>query len=290
MAVPTSLGVVGVFAFNEEFKAIQKEVKNGMYTSWAFLLSASLLQLPMLFILSIFAVGIPGFAICGMWAPNFIPIICVYTCGYISYECVARALSVAFDNALLGMLSYLNIWFTSFLFAGLVIPEESVIWPFRVFFTILPLKWGIQTVAYLDIVDATYSGAYYCDTLVRNDCIVIPGESVGWTCAANPGDIYNPLQCYGHTGEQVLYSLSANFGAITMDNYVGRNFGIILAIGAFFQFFYIILAARKANKVSSISDTMPTARIGTVAYGKKNLKQIEVLSKGTDGEDVKYVC
>lgn len=280
MGVPTSLGVVGVFAFNDEFKSIQKEVKNGMYSSWAYLLSSLVLQLPMLFILAIFAVGVPGFGICSMWSANFIPIVCVYTSVYFSYECTARALSVSFDNALLGMLSYLNIWFTSFLFAGLVIPEESVIWPFRVFFTILPLKWGIQTVAYLDTIDATYSGAWDCDPNSRSDCIVIPGDSMGWTCAKNQGDPFNPLQCYGRTGEQVLYSLSANFGAVTSDDFVGRNFGIIITIGAVFQICYMILAASKANKVSSISNTSATNKLSDSNNGRKIYAQVEMEEMG----------
>ena len=225
------------------------------------MISASTIQLPMLFILAIFSVGIPGFAICGLWAPNFLPIICSYATVYISYECVARALSVAFDDALLGMLSYLNIWFTSFLFAGMVIPETTVIWPFRVFFTILPLKWGIQNVAYLDVIDATYSGAYPCDPAVRTDCLMAPGDSIGWTCTQTPGGNFNPLLCFGRTGKQVLYSLSANVGAVSIDDNIGRNFGIILAIAVFFLTFYTILASLKASKVSSIKDTMPEAKV-----------------------------
>jgi ABC-type multidrug transport system ATPase subunit len=286
MGVPTSLGVIGVFAFNDEFKSIQKEVKNGMYSSWAYLISSLTLQLPMLFILAVFAVGVPGFAICGMWSANFIPIVCVYTVTYFSYECTARALSVVFDNALLGMLSYLNIWFTSFLFAGLVIPEETVIWPFRVFFTILPLKWGIQTVVYLDTIDATYSGAWDCDPSIRNDCIVIPGDLIGWSCGENQGDPYNPLQCYGRTGEQVLHSLGVNFGVVESDNFVGRNFGIILAIGAVFQFCYMFLAARKANKVSSISNVSTTNVLPESDDGRKMYAQVE-MDEMRDAKDSK---
>jgi hypothetical protein len=158
------------------------------------------------------------------------------------------------------MLSYLNIWFTSFLFAGLVIPETTVIWPFRVFFTILPLKWGIQNVAYLDTIDATYSGAYACDPAVRTDCLLVPGDSMGWSCAEQQGGAFNPLLCYGQTGKQVLYSLSANFGAISDENNLGRDFGIILAIGAFFQVFYIFLAAAKLSKVSTITPTIAESK------------------------------
>jgi len=45
------------------------------------------------------------------------------------------------------MLNFLQVWFTSFLFAGVVIPESMVIWPFRIFCYIMPLKWGISSIA-----------------------------------------------------------------------------------------------------------------------------------------------
>ena len=41
-----------------------------------------------------------------------------------------------------------------------MIPEEEVIWPFRVLCYIMPLKWGITNIAYMDAIDATYVRAY----------------------------------------------------------------------------------------------------------------------------------
>merc|ERR1719231_1760429 len=55
--VPTSFGVVAVFAFADEFKSICKEVKNGMYRLSGYLLSAFLIQIPAMFLLGLCAIG-----------------------------------------------------------------------------------------------------------------------------------------------------------------------------------------------------------------------------------------
>ena len=265
MGTPTSLGVVAVYAFNEEYKTILKETKNGMFSIYSYVLSAFILQLPAMFVLALFSVGIPGFAIIDFYAPNFLTIICLYACIYSSFESIARLFSVAFDNSLLGMLSYLNCWFTSFLFAGIVIPEDHVIWPFRVFFFIFPLKWGIPGIAFLDAIDANYNGAYLCEDVSRTDCLfhynshnepIMPG----WTCTTTPNGLYNKLGCYGMTGQQVLESLKINFGAISSSNLLGQQFGIVIAIGVFFHLLSAIFTVQKASRFSTIVDTSVAAK------------------------------
>merc|ERR1712146_541488 len=151
-----------------------------------------------MWLLAAFAVGVPGFGIGNMWAPKFFEIVSLYATLFFSYECVARCLSVAFPNPLLGMLTYLNIWFTSFLFAGVMIPAKEVIWPFRLFVYILPLYYSVKTVTYLDSIDANYKEAWFCDEAVRSDCLfhfTDSGSKIypGWTCSSIPDGDYNPM-------------------------------------------------------------------------------------------------
>ena len=61
LSVPSLFGVVAVYAFNEEFKSIRTEVKNGMFSARSYLLSTLLMQLPMMPFLGICAVGVSGF-------------------------------------------------------------------------------------------------------------------------------------------------------------------------------------------------------------------------------------
>ena len=257
LGVPTSLGVIGVYAFNEEYRGVKKEVKNGMYDISAFLLSCFVLQFPVMFILAVFAVGIPGFAILDMWAPHFFEITAVYMCILFTYECIARCMSVAFDNPLLGMLNFLQVWFISFLFAGVMIPEDMVIWPFRIFCSIMPLKWGISSIAWLDAYDAEYNGAYLCESADRNDCLFHYEDGVatepGWSCSKNQGGVYNPLQCYGRTGDQVLQSLGMNYDVVSAEDNIARNFAIIIGIALGFQLIYTVITIVKCNAVSNIT-------------------------------------
>jgi uncharacterized membrane protein len=44
IGVPTSMGAIAVFALNIEFFAIRREIKNGSYSSWAYLISNTLFQ------------------------------------------------------------------------------------------------------------------------------------------------------------------------------------------------------------------------------------------------------
>ena len=47
------------------------------------------------------------------------------------YERIAQLLSISFDNPLMGMLMFLNTWFASFLFNGILVAADDVVWPFR---------------------------------------------------------------------------------------------------------------------------------------------------------------
>ena len=47
VGVPSSLGVITVFAYNQEFNAVKREVKNGMYSPLSYLLTNTIIQIPM---------------------------------------------------------------------------------------------------------------------------------------------------------------------------------------------------------------------------------------------------
>ena len=119
----------------------------------------------------------------------------------------------------------------------------------------MPLKWAIQCIAYLDFVDSTFDGAEFCPLANTPGCIYSLDKGgypllPGWTCGAST----SPFNCYGRSGTQALQSLGRNFDAIKSDNVVGTDFGIVIAIGMFFQFNYMFLAARKCGMTSKIVD------------------------------------
>jgi len=68
-----------------------------------------------------------------------------------------------FDNPLLGLMQFMNVWFMAFLFSGIAVPVANVIWPFRVLCYILPYRWAMaacNNVAFIFSPD--YGGACPC--------------------------------------------------------------------------------------------------------------------------------
>ena len=63
VGVPSNMGVVAVYALNEEFKSILSETKNGMVSGLAYVVAKSILVLPIMILFAIFGLGIPLFAV-----------------------------------------------------------------------------------------------------------------------------------------------------------------------------------------------------------------------------------
>ena len=234
LGVPTSLGVVATYVANEEFFAIKREVKNGMVHPVAYLLANSLIQIPFMIILSLFAMSIPAYAMVDWYGPHFVQTIMMYALTLWSFEAAAQLFSVMFDNPLLGMLSYMNLWFAGFLFSGIMIREGDVVWPFRAFGYITFLKWAIKNMVYLDFIDATWIGAVDDATTAK-----------GFSCGSSP-------LCFGRTGAEVLASLHDSYDAIEATDELVKNAMILLGIGIGYKLAYCILFVRKSQKAKTI--------------------------------------
>jgi ABC-type multidrug transport system ATPase subunit len=92
------VGVVAVYALNDEFKSIQRESQNGMISAGSYVFAKSLLTLPILFIFAAFALLIPNYVIQDVPWSAFGLTICLYAAMLFVYESVAEALSVLFEN------------------------------------------------------------------------------------------------------------------------------------------------------------------------------------------------
>jgi ABC-type multidrug transport system ATPase subunit len=241
IGVPASLGVVAVHTYNEEYYAIKREVKNGMLSPVSYLLANFVIQVPLIILMAMCALSISLYGIANYYGDNYFQFMLVYAINLWVYERVAQLLSVSFANPLLGMLVFLQVWFASFLFNGVLVAEDDVVWPFRVGFSILPLKWCFRSLLYLEYSDTTFSGAE-----------IDASDSRGFTCGAD-----NILQCYGRTGKQVLDSLGDNYQSISSANNVGKDVGIMLAIGAVFMLMHIYLLTKKTKAVKLVKSPQP---------------------------------
>merc|ERR1719378_465438 len=103
----------------------------------------------MMLLLALAAIGVPAYAIAAFNAASFVQFVLAYAVFLWGFECLAQLLSLV-ANPLLGMLTYLNLWFTAFLFAGAFLPASDVIWPFRALCYALPISWAMPVFSYLE--------------------------------------------------------------------------------------------------------------------------------------------
>ena len=255
IGVPSNMGVVAVYAYNIEFNAIKREVKNGMMSPIPYLFANTILLIPVMFLFAIFAVSVSAYGIIDFNGERYGDMLLIYACMMFAYESIAQMLSVAFDNPLMGMLNFMQVWFSAFLFSGLFIKIDDIVWPFRVFSYILPFRYAFEAMTYQEFIAKPFKGASLCDPGTPN-CISESGEQApgdGWICSSTSGDSV----CYGHDGWQVLDTVGSSFNVISSDTKTGINIAILLGIAVGARLIYVIMMIQKANKTTQIAPAVP---------------------------------
>ena len=114
------------------------------------------------------------------------------------------------------MLQFMNFWFAGFLFGGFLISEDSLIWPFRFFFYIMPFGPYLRSTMYVTISESDWSGS-------------------------------------GYTTAQIFEELHEVYPLIENKDRVLEDIGILVAIGCFYKILYIVAIFVKTRKVAKIS-------------------------------------
>jgi hypothetical protein len=89
VGVPSNMGVVAVYALNDEFKSILREAKNGMVTPLSYVLAKTILVFPMFFIFALFAHGIPLYIVQDVPGEAFIWQLILYAAVMFVFESVS---------------------------------------------------------------------------------------------------------------------------------------------------------------------------------------------------------
>lgn len=226
IAVPSNMGVVAVYALNDEFKTILRESKNGMVGPLSYVLAKTVLVIPIMFIFALFALGIPAFAIMDFPANTFGLAIVLWAALIFVFECVAECLSVWFEDPILGMLQFMNFWFGSFLFAGFLIPLKDMYWPFELFYYIMPFSYYVRSAMYNFFSETTWDT---CDPDTNTESAV---------CVEPP------------TGKNVLGGINLVYGIVENNDQVVQDIGILIAIAFGYKILYIIGVVYKTTRVS----------------------------------------
>jgi len=256
VAVPTLFSLVAVYNANEEFKIIRKEHKNGMIPMVSYLLTVFVLQLPYMVLLSAAALLIPFYGIAGATSLNLVPTITVVACALWSFEQVSVSFAVGFDNALGGMLGAIGLWFISFLFCGTFLKPEFLLSPFDTLSVLFPLRWTFSSMGYFGYHGTVWEGA---QDLGNNKFMCASGGA-----------------CFGHTGDQVLASLSHTF-AVTQENTIVRDICFILAYGIAFKTLHVVLAVAKTQFGNRNAVSTPDVEVKTVA-GTRTIEEDSAFS------------
>lgn len=142
-------------------------------------------------------------------------------------------------------MSFLNCWFMAFLFCGVMLPVEDIIWPFRALTYVMPLRWAMSSISYLEYKDHTYKGAVLDDTDPR-----------GFSCPNLP-----PQQCFGVTGPQVLRSMNVNFSVFDNEDTVGRDIALMLAFAVACKIGYALLVLRSTTRTKEPAAATPVVNV-----------------------------
>jgi len=219
VSVPSMMCIINVYTTNLEFKILRKEIRNGFVRPSAYLLSRTIIELPLMLVLSLCALGVGGFGIANFNASAFLPMICLWAAMLWSYECAGQAFAVMFTNPLVGMLSFVMYWFATFVFAGIFLPIAQVVWPFRGLTYVMPLQYATRSLVYLN-----FHGK---DFTCTNSGIALPAPQ---TCTPSTGDVL-----MNHIGK------TSPMAVITDNNTVLQDVGILLAIAVAFKVVYFAL-------------------------------------------------
>jgi len=249
LALPACMSISTLIGSNMDNRSVVYEIRAGMYKAWSYAMSTTLVQIPALFILAV-GINIAAFAVGGWPWDNFLTFSVTITCTLMVFDNLAQLLAVAFVNPVIGMLAFLGFWSSSIVFCGLVFRGEDVVWPFRLFYYVMPLKWTFGSAGYDLFMPSDFSGAEIC----------VPGAAItyadGTSATCSPVGYYcdgmtSSFGCWGRTGTQVLDTLKMSYESLSSTDYRGRDLGVLLAMTAALKLGYIFILMKKVSATDS---------------------------------------
>jgi hypothetical protein len=230
IGVPSAMACVLIFNHNEAIINMTRNVRNGILRPVSYLI-ARLLQLPMMILFSISSVTLGGYLMCNWSWEEYIKVVLLHSMTLLAFEVQAELLAIIFPNFAVGMLTFMGLWFVEFLFAGLLVKDEDVMWPLRALCYILPMRYGVQAIVYTEFIYTSFDGARICEinNSTNSTC------QFGFTCDRDP--IY---PCYGVTGERVLESVHYTFPLISAEDRIVNSILYLLVYSLVLKVIYVL--------------------------------------------------
>ena len=127
------------------------------------------------------------------------------------------------------MLNFMQVWFGSFLFGGLLIPLRDMYWPFEAFYYFFPFAYFIRSYMYATFADYTFEP---CTEAIPGSAVCVPSSD----------------------GLEVLRGLSQVFPLLEIKNQIWQDIGIIVGLAMFWKVLTIAAVLVTTRKVASIGE------------------------------------
>eukprot|EP00966_Prymnesium_polylepis_P321808 7378100-Prymnesium_polylepis.2 len=272
VAIPGMFSLITVLLSHMELQVVRREVKDGGYSTMVYWLVGLVIQIPFMFLLGLCQIFPSMYPIMGLAWAGFHQNLLINACGLWALEAAAQTFSVD-DNPLQGLMNQMNVWFFAFTYAGVWLPVDDIIWPFRAFCYVLPYRWQMPAVAYAMLAHTDpYEGAHACDPVTL---LAFDGPLNGTIVTCNPKTLDENgrgfycdssvavTSCYGRTGKQILDSFGMTFMPIqSTDPDVGDDFWfpfamLLVAMGLFFKVVHLILITKKCGQNAAVAAGQP---------------------------------
>jgi len=218
------IAVVVPKLLNEEYKVLLKEVRNGMVSPLSYLVSKSILEVPMMFIFALAAIGIPNYVISDFYISNFGTFFMLAVSQLYAWEAIAHACAVAAEDSNICTNIFTVVWFLAAAASGLHFKEEEFVWPFRLFYYILPDAYALRSMWYVENKDTTW-------------------ETCGLTTRI----------CWGMDGKTVINNVGLLYPASIYEDTIANDLWAMLAIAVGFKVVYSALLCYRVFRVSTIT-------------------------------------
>jgi ABC-type multidrug transport system ATPase subunit len=269
--------VTAVTYYHASYQLARSEIRNNFYQPWMHHVAVLISSVPLLAVLAVCALLGTAFGVGNYGWDTFAITYINFFVMYLAFDFMAHVCSVAFDNLTVAMCSYAQYWFGSFLFMGLMLDLEEVIWPLRIFTYVMPFRWIYANLVYIQFAwfPQTFEGATVCavggNVSAASGCMYPNGNSVaGFSCG--PIGSYS-YPCLGFTGEEVLGSMyRLNYTVVKNENHVWRNIAIVFGMAIIHKIAHVLLFNRKVLQSSKMG--IATAK-PPVQQAKKQNTQVE---------------
>ena len=276
VASSTLYGLAALYAFSSQFRSVRQEINEGMYSAAPYLIATTMIQLPMMFALSL-ADLVPAFFLANWELSALGNAAWIFSLYLWSFDSIAQLLSLM-PNVLMGVLTYMTVWFCGFLFSGVFAATPDVVWPLRAVCYVLPIGWTLPTLTYeIFTKSPDYEGAESCDSWTRFPALDPSYATARHMCAQRGfycADDLAGQACYGISGCQILDSLGLSYDALGCEDQTTRNAIVVFCIGITFKLAYCVIFVLLCRNKTEAAAPLPREAAITlrVAEGKPHVK------------------